>query len=65
MQKEIIIIRYMKILANIKANVYKDNEEQLKKDLIMLRTLLCFIDKPNKKTIAVEKYLTKRLASKR
>lgn len=50
--------RYMRILLNIKTNAYKDNKEQLKRDLIILRNILQFI-KPNERMTTIEKHLTR------
>lgn len=56
--------RYMRILLNIKTNAYKDNKEQLKRDLIILRNILQFI-KPNERMTTIEKHLTRWSMSSR
>jgi hypothetical protein len=65
MQIGIIKKRYMKILLNIKSNAYKDNKELMKRDLIILRNILQFIDEPNEKMTTIEKCLTRRVAAGR
>lgn len=57
--------KYMAVLLNMRANVYVENRQQLKKDLITIRNLLEFMDKPSEKMTAVEKVLAKRLTTGR
>jgi hypothetical protein len=54
--------QYMAILLNVRANVYKENKEQLKKDLLTMRKLLTLVDQPSEKMTTIEKALTKRFA---
>ena len=65
MQISISKKQYMAILLNIKANIYKENREQLKKDLLTMRRLLTLLDQPTEKMATVEKVLAKRLATGR
>lgn len=65
MQMTIAKKKYINVLLNIRANVYAQDRQQLKKDLITIRNLLEFIDNPSEKMISVEKGLTKRLATGR
>lgn len=57
--------KYMGVLLNLRANVYAQDRQQLKKDLITVRNLLEFMDKPSEKMTAVEKVLAKRLTTGR
>lgn len=65
MQISISKKQYMAILLNIRANIYKENREQLKKDLLTMRKLLTLLDQPTEKMATVEKVLAKRLATGR
>jgi len=61
MQIAIAKRKYMNVLLNIRTNVYKDNKQQLKKDLVTIRNLLEFMDKPSDKMTTIERCLAKRL----
>lgn len=65
MQVSIAKRQYMDILFNIRQNVYESNKEQLKKDLLILRNMLSYIDRPTDKMAVVEKKLTKKLSTGR
>lgn len=65
MQVSIAKRQYMDILFNIRQNVYESNKEQLKKDLLTLRNMLSYIDRPTDKMAVVEKKLTKKLSTGR
>lgn len=65
MQVSIAKRQYMDILFNIRQNVYESNKEQLKKDLLTLRNMLSYIDRPTDKMVVVEKKLTKKLSTGR
>lgn len=61
MQISVTKRQYMAVLLNIRANIYKENREQLKKDLLTIRKLLTLIDEPSEKMVRVEQALSKKL----
>jgi hypothetical protein len=61
MQISVTKKQYMGVLLNIRSNIYKDNRDQLKRDLLTMRKLLTLIDEPSEKMVQVEQVLSKRL----
>lgn len=61
MQISVTKRQYMAILLNIRANIYKENRDQLKRDLLTMRKLLTLIDEPSENMVRVEQALTKKL----
>ena len=53
--------QYMAVLLNVRANIYKENRDQLKRDLLTMRKLLTLIDEPSENMVKVEQALSKRL----
>lgn len=64
MQLSITKRRYMAILLNIRSNIYKENKDQLKKDLLTMRKILTLIDEPSEKMVKIEQALSKKLGRK-
>lgn len=56
--------QYMAILLNIRSNIYQENRDQLKRDLLTMRKLLTLIDEPSENMVRVEQALSKRLVKK-
>ena len=52
--------RYLRILLNIRNNVYASNQEQLKKDLITLKALAIYVSAPNQNIQNMEKILVRK-----
>ena len=64
MQISVTKRQYMSVLLNIRSNIYQENRDQLKRDLLTMRKLLTLIDEPNEKMVRVEQALSKRLVKK-
>lgn len=64
MQLSITKRQYMAVLLNIRSNIYKENKDQLKKDLLTMRKILTLIDEPSEKMIKIEQALSKKLGRK-
>ena len=64
MQISVTKRQYMAVLLNIRSNIYQENRDQLKRDLLTMRKLLTLIDEPNEKMVRVEQALSKRLVKK-
>lgn len=64
MQISITKRQYMGVLLNIRSNIYQENRDQLKRDLLTMRKLLTLIDEPSEKMVQVEQALSKRLVKK-
>lgn len=64
MQISVTKRQYMAVLLNIRSNIYQENRDQLKKDLLTMRKLLTLIDEPSEKMVRVEQALSKRLVKK-
>ena len=64
MQLSITKRQYMAILLNIRSNIYKENRDQLKKDLLTMRKILTLIDEPSEKMVKIEQALSKKLGRK-
>ena len=56
--------QYMSVLLNIRSNIYQENRDQLKRDLLTVRKLLTLIDEPSENMVKVEQALSKRLVKK-
>lgn len=54
--------QYMSVLLNIRSNIYQENKDQLKKDLLTMRKILTIIDEPSANMARVEQALSKKLA---
>lgn len=64
MQISVTKRQYMSVLLNIRSNIYQENRDQLKRDLLTMRKLLTLIDKPSENMVRVEQVLSKRLIKK-
>ena len=64
MQLSITKRQYMAVLLNIRSNIYKENKDQLKKDLLTMRKILTLIDEPSEKMIKIKQALSKKLGRK-
>ena len=64
MQISVTKRQYMAVLLNIRSNIYQENRDQLKRDLLTMRKLLTLIDEPSEKMVQVEQALSKRLVKK-
>ena len=64
MQISVTKRQYMGVLLNMRSNIYQENRDQLKRDLLTMRKLLTLIDEPNEKMVKVEQALSKRLVKK-
>lgn len=64
MQLSVTKRQYMAVLLNIRSNIYQENRDQLKRDLLTMRKLLTLIDEPSEKMVRVEQALSKRLVKK-
>ena len=64
MQLSITKRQYMAVLLNIRSNIYKENRDQLKKDLLTMRKILTLIDEPSEKMVKIEQALSKKLGRK-
>lgn len=56
--------KYMAVLLNIRANVYRQDREQLKKDLKTMRKILTLVEEPSENMLRVEQALTKQYIKK-
>jgi len=56
--------KYMAVLLNIRANVYRQDREQLKRDLKTIRKILTLVDEPSESMLRVEQALTKQYIKK-
>ncbi len=64
MQISVTKRQYMTVLLNIRSNIYQENRDQLKRDLLTMRKLLTLIDEPSENMVRVEQALSKRLVKK-
>jgi len=64
MQISVTKRQYMAVLLNIRSNIYQENRDQLKRDLLTMRKLLALIDEPSESMVRVEQALSKRLVKK-
>jgi hypothetical protein len=64
MQISVTKRQYMAVLLNIRSNIYQENRDQLKRDLLTMRKLLTLIDEPSENMVRVEQALSKRLVKK-
>ena len=64
MQLSVTKRQYMAVLLNIRSNIYQENKDQLKKDILTMRKILNLIDEPSEKMVRVEQALSKRLGKK-
>lgn len=64
MQISVTKRQYMAVLLNIRSNIYQENRDQLKRDLLTMRKLLTLIDEPSENMVKVEQALSKRLVKK-
>jgi hypothetical protein len=64
MQISVTKRQYMSVLLNIRSNIYQENRDQLKRDLLTMRKLLTLIDEPSENMVRVEQALSKRLVKK-
>ena len=64
MQLSVTKRQYMAVLLNIRSNIYQENRDQLKRDLLTMRKLLTLIDEPSENMVRVEQALSKRLVKK-
>lgn len=56
--------KYMAVLLNIRANVYRQDREQLKKDLKTMRKILTLVEEPSENMLRVEQALIKQYIKK-
>ena len=55
-------LEYLKVLMNIKSDIYKTNKTQLKKDLLVIKKLLLLeVNKDNQELKQIEKSMQKVL----